>query len=51
MRKDLSAFAGRDTGNDPGAVVDGKLRVPCAEAAGDALNENLGIGLNENGHG
>ena len=27
-----------------------ELRVPRAEAAGDALDENFGVGFNENGH-
>ena len=27
-----------------------ELRVPRAETAGDALDENIGVGLNEDGH-
>jgi len=46
----LSAFAGRDTGDDSRAVIDRELGMPGAEAAGDALNENLSIGFNEDGH-
>ena len=47
----LPAFAGRDTGDDLRAIVNRKLRVFRAKAAGDALNENLGVGFDENGHG
>jgi hypothetical protein len=47
----LAALAGRDAGDDLRAVIDGELRVPRAEAAGDALDEDLGVGLNEDGHG
>ena len=48
--KGLAAFAGRDSGDDLRPVVDGKLGVTRAEAAGDALNDNLGVGFDENGH-
>ena len=49
--KELPAFAGRDAGDDLRAVINRELRVPRAEAAGDALDENFGVGFNENGHG
>ena len=48
--KDLAAFAGRDAGDDLSAVVNRELRVFRAKAAGDALDEDLGVGFNENGH-
>src|SRR5206468_3736081 len=47
----LPALAGGDAGDDLGAVVDGELGVFGAEAAGDALDEDFGVGLNEDGHG
>ena len=50
MLEDLAALAGSDPGHDAGAVINGKLRVPGAKTAGDALDENLGIGFNEDGH-
>ena len=43
--EELTALAGRDTGDDLRAVVNRELRVLGAEAAGDALDENLGIGF------
>ena len=49
--EELAALAGRDAGDDLRAVINGELRVPRAEAAGDALDENLGVGFDENGHG
>src|ERR1017187_10122666 len=49
--KDLAALAGGDAGNDLRAVINRELRVPRAEAAGDALDEDFGVGLDENGHG
>ncbi len=48
--EDLSTFSGRDAGDDLRAVIDGELGMPRAEAAGDALNENFGVGFNEDGH-
>jgi hypothetical protein len=30
------------------AVIEGKLGMPRSEAAGDALNKNLGVGGDEN---
>ena len=49
--KDLAALAGGDAGDDLRAVINRELRVPRAEAAGDALDEDLGVGFDENGHG
>ena len=49
--KNLAALAGRDAGDDLRAVINRELRVPRAEAAGDALDEDLGVGFDENGHG
>ena len=51
MFEKLSTFARRDAGDNLRAVVNGKLCVARAEAAGDALDENLGVGLDEDGHG
>ena len=51
MIEKLPAFAGRDASDDLRAVINRKLRVPRAKAAGDALDENLGVGFDENGHG
>ena len=48
--KDLAAFAGRDAGNNLRAVINRELRVFRAKTAGDALDEDLGVGFNENGH-
>ena len=48
--KKLAAFAGRDAGDDLRAVINRELRVLRAEAAGDALDENFGVGFDENGH-
>jgi len=41
--KELAAFAGRDAGDDVRAVINRELRVLRAKAAGDALDENLGV--------
>ncbi len=49
--KELAAFTGRDAGDDLGAVIKAELRVTRAEAAGDSLNDQFGIGFDENGHG
>ena len=49
--KQLPAFAGRDAGDDLGAVSEAELGVPRAEAAGDALDQNAGLRGDENGHG
>ena len=46
----LPAFAGRDAGHDLGAVVQRELRVPGAEAARDALDQNFSVRFDENGH-
>ena len=51
MLKNLAALAGRDAGDDLRAVINRELRVFRAKAAGDALDEDLGVGFNENGHG
>jgi hypothetical protein len=48
--KKLAAFAGRDAGDDLRAVINRELRVFRAEAASDALDENFGIGFDEDGH-
>ena len=49
--EELAALAGRDAGDDLGAVVERELGVARAEAAGDALDEDAGVGSNEDGHG
>ena len=48
--EDLAAFARGDAGNDLRAVIHRELRVFGAETAGDALDQDLGVGLDENGH-
>ena len=48
--KKLPALAGRDAGDNLRAVINRELRVFRAKTAGDALNEDLGVGFNENGH-
>ena len=40
--EELPAFAGRDARDDLRAVLQAELGVPRAEAAGNALNEDLG---------
>ena len=50
LREDLAAFAGGDAGDDLRAVVERKLGVGRAEAAGDALHEDAGLGSDEDGH-
>ena len=42
----LATFAGSDTGDDLGAVVDGEAGVFTAEGTGDALDHDFGIGRN-----
>ena len=49
--EELAALARRDAGDDPGAVVERELRMAGAKRARDALDENLGFGSDENGHG
>jgi hypothetical protein len=49
--EELAALAGRDAGDDLGAVVEGELGVAAAELAGDALDEDLGLFGNDDGHG
>ena len=46
----LAAFAGRDPGDDVRAVIEGEFGVAAAEVTGDALDENLGFGCDENAH-
>ena len=48
--EELAALAGGDAGDDLRAVIERELGVPRAEAAGDALDENLGVGFDKNGH-
>ena len=48
--EDLAPLARRDAGDDLRAVIEGKLGVPGAKTAGDALDENFGVGFNEDGH-
>src|SRR5439155_22267164 len=48
--KKLAALAGRDAGDDLGAVLEAELRVPRAKAARDTLNEDLGLRGEEDGH-
>ena len=48
--KKLSAFAGRDPGDDLRAVIHRELRVFGAKTAGDALDKDFGVGCDENGH-
>ncbi len=48
--KELAALAGRDAGDDLGAVGEAELGVPGAEAAGDALDQDAGLGSDEDGH-
>ncbi len=50
MLEELAAFAGCDARDDLCAVVERKPGMAGAEVAGDALNENLGFGRDENGH-
>jgi len=45
MLEDLAAFAGRDAGDDGGAVFDGEFGVAGTEFAGDALHEDFGVGF------
>lgn len=47
----LPALAGSDAGHHLGAVIEGKLRVPGAESARDALDQDLGLRCDENSHG
>jgi hypothetical protein len=46
----LAALAGGDTGHELGAVVEAELGVAPAKGTGDALDEDLGVFVNENGH-
>ena len=47
--EELATFAGGDSGDDGGAVVEGELGVAGTEGAGDALNENPCVGFDEDG--
>ena len=49
--EDLAALAGRDAGDDLRAVIQRELGVPRAEAAGDALDEDSGVGFDEDAIG
>ncbi len=46
----LAALAGRDAGDDIAAVVDHLLGVEAALVAGDALNEDRRLFVDENAH-
>ena len=49
--EELAAFAWRDAGDELGAVVERELGVFGAEGTRDALDEDLGLWRDENGHG
>ena len=49
--EELAALAGRDAGDDLRAVVERSWAWRAPKRAGDALDENLGFGSDENGHG
>jgi hypothetical protein len=49
--EELAALAGRDAGDDLRAVIERELGVASAEVTGDALDEDLRGGSDENGHG
>ena len=46
----LAALAGGDAGDDLRAVGEAELGVPRAEAAGDALDQDPGLGSDQDGH-
>jgi hypothetical protein len=48
--KQLAAFARSHAGHNLRAILEAELGVPGAEAAGDPLNEDFGVGLNQDGH-
>ena len=48
--EELAALARGNAGDNLGAVINRELCVPGAKAAGDALDKDLGIGCDENGH-
>src|SRR5439155_24145116 len=48
--KKLAAFAGRDACDHLRTVGEAELRVPGAKSAGYALDEDAGVGINEDGH-
>ncbi len=47
----MAAFARGDAGDELRAIVEAQLRVTATETAGDALDDELGIWFNEDGHG
>src|ERR1017187_133866 len=51
MLEELAAFAGGDARDDLRAVVEREAGMAGAEVAGDALDEDLGFGRDEDGHG
>ncbi len=51
IREFLSAFAGGHAGHEFRPVIKRELCVACAEGAGDALHEDFGVFVNEDGHG
>ena len=48
--EELASLARGDAGHHLGAVVEAELGVACSETAGDALDEDLGVGSDENRH-
>ena len=46
----LAALAGGDAGDDLGAVVDGEASVAGTKITGDALDQDTGLFVDENGH-
>jgi hypothetical protein len=48
--EELAALAGRDAGDDLRAVIEREFGVAAAEITGDALDEDLGGGSDENAH-
>ena len=49
--EELAALAGRDARHDAGAVVEREPGMAGAELARDALDEDLGFGSDDDGHG
>ena len=47
----FAAAAGRDAGDDIGSVIHAGLRVEAAGFSSDALHEQAGVFVNEDGHG
>jgi hypothetical protein len=50
MLEGLASLAGRDAGDELGAVVERESRMAGAEVARDALDEEAGLWSNENSH-